>query len=50
MPLWLIVTLIGVALAVGGFAGLGAILLWVGLIIVLIGLVTAVVTQRRSGG
>ncbi|WP_421742657.1 hypothetical protein [Cellulomonas sp.] len=48
MPLWLIITLVGVALVVGGFTGLGTILLWLGLIIVLTGLVGAVRAQRRS--
>ncbi|WP_156387861.1 hypothetical protein [Cellulomonas sp. Root137] len=48
MPLWLIITLVGVALVIAGFAGLGTILLWLGLIIVLTGLVTAVLAQRRN--
>jgi len=48
MPLWLIVTLVGVAFAVGGLAGLGAILLWIGLIIVVIGLAQAITVQLRN--
>ncbi len=37
MPLWLIITLVGVALVIAGFAGLGT-----------TGLVTAVLAQRRA--
>ncbi|WP_456826110.1 hypothetical protein [Cellulomonas sp. P5_E12] len=48
MPLWLILTLVGVALAIGGFAGLGTILLWVGLVLVVSGLVGTVVSLRRN--
>ena len=48
MPLWLIVTLVGVAVAVGGLAGLGAVLLWIGLIIVVIGLAQAITVQLRN--
>ena len=48
MPLWLILTLVGVALAIGGFGGLGTIVLWVGLIVVLSGLAGALLAQRRT--
>ncbi|WP_426593202.1 glycosyltransferase [Cellulomonas sp. McL0617] len=48
MPAWLALLVVGLVLVVLGFAGLGAILLWGGIAIVLAGLVMTVVSLRRG--
>ena len=48
MPLWIVLVLVGVLVTVLGFAGLGSILLWIGVIIVLSGIVLTTVSLRRA--
>lgn len=48
MPVWLIIALIGVGLAALGFAGLGSLLIWVGVFIVLGGLGVAILSWRQN--
>lgn len=50
MPLWIILVLVGAALSVLGFAGLGAVALWVGAFLVLSGLVVTAVSIRARHG
>jgi membrane protein implicated in regulation of membrane protease activity len=47
MPLWLILVIIGVILAIIGFAGVGQFLIWLGVIVLVVGLILSF-TGRRS--
>lgn len=47
MPIWIVLVLVGSALAVLGFAGLGSVLIWVGAFVVLSGIVMTIVRFRR---
>ena len=47
MPVWIILLLVGTGLSVLGLAGLGSVLLWIGVAIILSGIVLTVVSIRR---
>ncbi|WP_426566205.1 hypothetical protein ACPPVT_06525 [Angustibacter sp. McL0619] len=46
MPFWLILIVVGVILAIIGFAGVGNILIWIGVIILVVGLVMTLLSRR----
>ena len=46
MPLWLILIIVGVILAIVGFAGVGNILIWIGVIILVVGLIMTLLSRR----
>jgi membrane protein implicated in regulation of membrane protease activity len=48
VPLWLILIVVGVILAIVGFAGVGNILIWIGVIVLVVGLILSF-TGRRTG-
>jgi membrane protein implicated in regulation of membrane protease activity len=48
MSLWLTLIIIGVVLAVIGFAGVGQFLIWIGVIILVVGLVLSFTGRRSS--
>ena len=48
MPVWLVLALIGVVLAALGLAGLGSVLIWVGVFIALGGLGVGVLSWRQT--
>jgi hypothetical protein len=48
MPLWLILIVVGVILAIVGFSGVGNILIWIGVIILVVGLVGILLGRGRS--
>jgi uncharacterized membrane protein YtjA (UPF0391 family) len=48
MPLWLMLIVIGVVLAVVGFAGIGSWLIWVGVIVLVVGAVLTLVSRSSS--
>ncbi|GAA3603390.1 MULTISPECIES: hypothetical protein [Kineosporia] len=47
MPLWLILIIVGVVLAVLGFGGVGNLLIWIGVIVLVVGAVLALVGRSR---
>jgi membrane protein implicated in regulation of membrane protease activity len=47
MPLWLILIVVGIVLALIGFGGAGQLLVWLGVIILVVGVVMTLVS--RSG-
>jgi hypothetical protein len=49
MPLWLILVIVGVVLAVVGFSGVGQWLIWLGVLVLVVGLVLTLM-NRRGGG
>jgi hypothetical protein len=46
VPLWLILVIVGVILAIIGFAGVGQILIWIGVIVLVVGLVLSFTSRR----
>jgi membrane protein implicated in regulation of membrane protease activity len=46
VPLWLILVIVGVILAIIGFAGVGQILIWIGVIVLIVGLVLSFTSRR----
>ena len=48
MPLWLILIAIGVVLALVGFGGVGEVLVWIGVVVLVIGLVGLLLGRGRS--
>jgi membrane protein implicated in regulation of membrane protease activity len=48
MPLWIILIVAGVILAIIGFGGVGQILIWIGIIVLVIGLVGLLLGRGRS--
>jgi hypothetical protein len=46
MPLWLILVVVGVVLAVVGFAGVGQWLIWLGVLVLVVGLVLTLLGRR----
>jgi membrane protein implicated in regulation of membrane protease activity len=48
VPLWLILIVVGVILAIVGFAGVGNILIWIGVIVLVVGRILSF-TGRRTG-
>ena len=47
MPLWLILIVVGIVLALVGFGGAGNLLIWLGVIVLIVGVVMTI--QSRSG-
>ncbi|WP_336922592.1 hypothetical protein [Aquipuribacter sp. SD81] len=48
MPLWLILIVVGVILAIVGFSGVAEFLIWIGVIVLVIGLVGILLGRGRS--
>lgn len=48
MPLWLILVAIGLILAIVGFSGVGQVLVWIGVVVLVLGLVGIVIGRGRS--
>lgn len=48
MPTWLIILLVGVVLLVLGFAGVGEILIWIGIIVLVVSLILGFVGRGKS--
>jgi hypothetical protein len=46
MPLWIVLIVIGVILAVLGFSGIAEILIWIGVIVLVAGLIGILVGRR----
>jgi hypothetical protein len=46
VPLWLILVIVGVILAIIGFAGVGQILIWIGVIVLVVGLILSFTSRR----
>lgn len=47
MPLWLILVIVGVILAIIGFAGVGQFLIWIGVIVLVVGLILSFTGRTR---
>lgn len=48
MPLWLILIAVGIVLAIVGFSGIAEFLIWIGVIVLVIGLVGILLGRGRS--
>lgn len=48
MPLWLILIVVGIILAIVGFSGVAEFLIWVGVVVLVIGLIGILVGRSRS--
>lgn len=48
MPAWLLLIVLGIVLAVIGFAGVGNLLIWLGVIVLVVGLVMTFASRGRS--
>ena len=50
MPAWLLLIVLGIVLAVIGFGGAGNLLIWLGVIVLVVGLIMTLVSRsgRRS--
>ncbi|HEX3002583.1 MAG TPA: hypothetical protein VHO27_00110 [Angustibacter sp.] len=48
MSLWLILIILGVILAIIGFAGVGSALIWIGVIVLVVGLIMSLVGRRGA--
>lgn len=46
MPLWLILIVVGIVLAVVGFGGAGNLLIWLGVIVLVVGVVMTLLNSR----
>ena len=46
MPLWLILLIVGVILAIIGFAGVGQVLIWIGVAVLVVGLILSFTGRR----
>ncbi|MGN6089248.1 MAG: hypothetical protein ACTHMZ_15610 [Actinomycetes bacterium] len=47
MPMWLLLVIAGVILAIIGFAGVGQILIWIGVIVLVVGLILSFTGRSR---
>lgn len=47
MPLWLVLIIVGVILAIIGFAGVGQILIWIGVVVLVVGLILSFTRRGR---
>jgi hypothetical protein len=47
MPIWLILIVVGIILAVVGFGGAGNLLIWLGVIVLVVGLVMTLLNRSR---
>lgn len=48
MPTWLIILLVGVLLLILGFAGVGEILIWIGVIVLVVSLILGFVGRGKA--
>ena len=48
MSIWLLLILVGVVLAVIGFGGAGQVLIWLGIIVLVVGLIMTFVSRGSS--
>jgi membrane protein implicated in regulation of membrane protease activity len=48
MPLWLTLIAIGIVLAIVGFAGVGSLLIWIGVAILIVGAIMTLVSRSGS--
>jgi len=48
MPAWLLLVVLGIVLAVIGFGGAGNLLIWLGVIVLVVGLIITFVGRSRS--
>ena len=48
MSIWLLLILVGVVLAVIGFGGAGQVLIWLGIIVLVVGLVMTFISRGRA--
>ncbi|HEU4491197.1 MAG TPA: hypothetical protein VK908_17690 [Jiangellales bacterium] len=48
MPLWLILIIVGVVLAIIGFGGVGNWLIWIGVIVLVVGLIMTLMGRRST--
>lgn len=48
MSLWLLLIVVGVILAIIGFAGVGQLLIWIGIIVLVVGLILSFTTRSRT--
>lgn len=48
MPTWLIILLVGVLLLILGFAGVGEILIWIGIIVLVVSLILGFVGRGKA--
>ncbi|MGF1646815.1 MAG: hypothetical protein ACFCVF_07845 [Kineosporiaceae bacterium] len=46
MPLWVVLIVIGVILAALGFSGIAEILIWIGIVVLVAGLIGVIVGRR----
>lgn len=47
MPLWLILVIVGVILAIVGFAGVGEILIYIGVAILVVGVILTLMNRSK---
>ncbi|CAM3629192.1 hypothetical protein OCAE111667_19220 [Occultella aeris] len=48
VSLWLLLIILGIILAIIGFAGVGQILIWIGVAVLVIGLILSLTSRRRN--
>lgn len=48
MPSWLLILIVGVVLMIVGFAGVGEILIWIGVAVLVIGLIMSFMGRRGT--
>jgi len=48
MPLWLALIAVGIILAIVGFAGVGSLLIWIGVVVLIVGAVMTLVSRSGS--
>jgi hypothetical protein len=48
MSLWLLLIVVGVILAIVGFAGVGQLLIWIGIAVLVVGLILSFTTRSRT--
>jgi membrane protein implicated in regulation of membrane protease activity len=48
MSLWLLLIIVGVILAIVGFAGVGQLLIWIGIAVLVVGLILSFTSRSRT--
>jgi membrane protein implicated in regulation of membrane protease activity len=48
MSLWLLLIIVGVILAIVGFAGVGQLLIWIGIAVLVVGLILSFTSRTRT--
>jgi hypothetical protein len=48
MSIWLLLIIVGVILAIIGFAGVGQLLIWIGIAVLVVGLILSFTTRSRT--